>query len=78
MAVSVETADIIFKHKKKGETQDAFIKRMFEEWRDLKEYRLDMDVVLKLKERQISNLETELLSLKNNSSNNNSTDVMNQ
>jgi hypothetical protein len=31
MAISVETADMIFKLKKRGETQDSFIKRMFEE-----------------------------------------------
>jgi hypothetical protein len=33
---------------------------MFAEWQDLKEYKLDMDQVILLKDRQISNLENEL------------------
>ena len=60
MAISVETAEIISKLKLRRETQDDFIKRMFAEWQDLKEYKLDMDQVIKLKDRQISNLENEL------------------
>jgi hypothetical protein len=60
MAISVETAETISKLKLRRETQDDFIKRMFAEWQDLKEYKLDMDQVIKLKDRQISNLENEL------------------
>jgi hypothetical protein len=60
MAISVETAETISKLKLRRETQDDFIKRMFAEWQDLKEYRLDMDQVILLKDRQISNLENEL------------------
>jgi hypothetical protein len=60
MAISVETAETISKLKLRRETQDDFIKRMFAEWQDLKEYKLDMDQVIKLKDRQISNLTNEL------------------
>ena len=60
MAISVETAETISKLKLRRETQDDFIKRMFAEWQDLKEYKLDMDQVILLKDRQISNLENEL------------------
>ena len=60
MAISVETAETISKLKLRRETQDDFIKRMFAEWQDFKEYKLDMDQVIKLKDRQISNLENEL------------------
>jgi hypothetical protein len=60
MAISVETAETISKLKLRRETQDDFIKRMFVEWQDLKEYKLDMDQVILLKDRQISNLENEL------------------
>ena len=60
MAISVETAETISKLKLRRETQDDFIKRMFAEWQDLKEYKLDMDQVIKLKDRQILNLENEL------------------
>ena len=60
MAISVETAETISKLKLRRETQDDFIKRMFAEWQDLKEYKLDMDQVILLKDRQTSNLENEL------------------
>lgn len=36
------------------------------EWQDLKEYRLNMDQVIKLKDRQISTLEYELKEKLNN------------
>lgn len=60
MAISVETAETISKLKLRRETQDDFIKRIFAEWQDFKEYKLDMDQVIKLKDRQILNLENEL------------------
>lgn len=60
MAISVETAETISKLKLRRETQDDFIKRIFAEWQDFQEYKLDMDQVIKLKDRQISNLENEL------------------
>lgn len=66
MAISVETAETISKLKLRRETQDDFIKRMFAEWQDLKEYKLDMDQVILLKDRQISNLENELKNSKTN------------
>ena len=46
--------------KYKRETQDDLIKRLVSEWEDLKEYRLDMDVVLRLKDKQIESLQKEL------------------
>ena len=46
--------------EKEKENQDSFIRRVFAEWQDLKEYRLDMDQVLRLKDRQIISLENEL------------------
>ena len=64
ISITLETLEIISRFKSKRENQDSFIKRVFNEWQDLKEYRLDMDQVLRLKERQILTLENELLSLK--------------
>ena len=58
--ISVESADMISRLKNRRETQYGFIRRILAEWQDLKEYRLDMDQVLRLKDRQISNLEYEL------------------
>jgi hypothetical protein len=44
--------------------QYQIIKRLIAEWEDLKEYRLDMDVVLRLKDRQIESLQKELQDIK--------------
>lgn len=52
------------KLKYRRETQDDFIKRLIAEWEDLKEYRLDIDVVLRLKDRQIESLQKELQDIK--------------
>jgi prefoldin subunit 5 len=41
------------------ETQDDLVKRLIAEWEDLKEYRLDMDIVLRLKDKQIESLQKE-------------------
>jgi molybdenum cofactor biosynthesis enzyme MoaA len=62
--ISVESSDKLMKLKYKRETQDDLVKRLIAEWEDLKEYRLDMDVVLRLKDKQIQNLENELKDLK--------------
>ena len=45
------------KLKYRRETQDDLVKRLIEEWEDLKEYRLDMDVILRLKDKQIESTE---------------------
>ena len=66
--ISVETADTISKLKSRRETQDDFIRRILEDWKDFNEYKLDMDHVLKLKDRKISSLETELKNYKQTSS----------
>lgn len=58
--IYVADLDTISKLKNRRETQYDFIRRMLAEWQDLKEYRLDMDQVIRLKDRQISNLEYEL------------------
>jgi molybdenum cofactor biosynthesis enzyme MoaA len=63
--ISVETADIISKLKNRRETQDDFVRRVLEDWKDFQEYKLDMDLVLKLKDKKISSLETELENYKN-------------
>jgi len=60
IAISIEILETISKLKLRRETYDHLIKRLVVEWQDLKEYRLDMDQVLRLKDRQISNLEYEL------------------
>ena len=60
IAVSVETLDHIQKLKLRRETYDHLIRRLLAEWQDLKDYRLDMDQVIRLKDKQISTLEAEL------------------
>jgi hypothetical protein len=60
MAISVDTLGTISKLKLRRETQDDFIRRLLTEWQDFHDYKLDMDQVLKLKDRQILMLETEL------------------
>ena len=60
IAISIEILETISKLKLRRETYDHLIKRLVAEWQDLKEYRLDMDQVIKLKDRQISMLENEL------------------
>jgi len=60
IAISVDVLETISKLKLRRETYDHLIKRLVAEWQDLKDYRLDMDQVLKLKDRQISRLEYEL------------------
>ena len=60
MVISIHTAKIITKLKGKRETQDAFIRRVLAEWDDLKDYRLDMDQVVPIKDKQIRTLENEL------------------
>jgi hypothetical protein len=50
--------------KYRRETQDDLVKRLLAEWEDLKEYRLDMDVVLRLKDRQIESLQKKLSDIK--------------
>jgi hypothetical protein len=62
--ISIEAADLLMQLKYRRETQDDLIKRLVAEWQDLKEYRLDMDQVLRLKDRQITSLEAELRNLK--------------
>jgi Arc/MetJ-type ribon-helix-helix transcriptional regulator len=59
MAISVDTLGTISKLKRR-ETQDDFIRRLLTEWQDFHDYKLDMDQVLKLKDRQILMLENEL------------------
>ena len=63
--ISVETADITSKLKNRRETQDDFVRRVLEDWKDFQEYKLDMDLVLKLKHKKISSLEIELKNYKN-------------
>ncbi|MDX1373433.1 MAG: hypothetical protein R3321_13250 [Nitrososphaeraceae archaeon] len=58
--IYVTDLDTISKLKNRRETQYGFIRRLLAEWQDLRDYRLDMDQVIRLKDRQISNLEYEL------------------
>ena len=58
--ISVESADTISKLKNRRETQDDFIRRLLSDWQDFQDYKLDMDQVLKLKDRKISSLEIEI------------------
>ena len=60
MTISVDTLGTISKLKLRREIQDDFIKRLLTEWQDFHDYKLDMDQVLKLKDRQILMLENEL------------------
>ncbi len=60
LAVSIHTAEVIGRLKGRRETQDGFVSRVLAEWQDLKDYRLDMDQVIRLKDRQIATLENEL------------------
>lgn len=60
MAISMDTLGTISKLKLRRETQDDFIRRLLTEWQDFHDYKLDMDQVLKLKDRQILILENEL------------------
>lgn len=64
IAISIEASDLVSKLKYRRETQDDFIKRLVTEWQDLKEYRLDMDMVLRLKDKQILNLQKEIENIK--------------
>ena len=61
MAISVDTLGAISKLKLRRETQDDFIRRLLTEWQVFHDYKLDMDQVLKLKDRQILVLENELI-----------------
>ena len=58
--IYVENLDKISKLKNRRETQYDFIHRLLAEWQDFQDYKLDIDQVLKLKDRQISRLEYEL------------------
>jgi hypothetical protein len=58
--ISVEIADTISKLKNRRETQDNFIRRLLSDWQDFQDYKLDMDQVLKLKDKKISTLEIEV------------------
>ena len=58
--IYVENLDTISKLKNRRETQYDFIHRLLAEWQDFREYRLDMDQVIKIKERKITILENEL------------------
>ena len=64
IAISVEASDLVAKLKYRRETQDDFIKRLVAEWQDLKEYRLDMDMVLRLKDKKIESLQKEIENIK--------------
>jgi hypothetical protein len=66
IAISADVLETISKLKLRRETYDHLINRLIAEWHDLKEYRLDMDQVIRLKDRQISNLEYELKEKLNN------------
>lgn len=65
--ISMETAATISKLKNIRETQDDFIRRILTDWKDFQEYKLDIDPILKLKDRKISNLEIELKNHNKNS-----------
>ena len=58
--ISVESADTISRLKNRRETQDDFIRRLLADWQDLQDYKLDMNQVLKLKDKKISTLEIEI------------------
>jgi hypothetical protein len=60
--ISIESADTISKLKNRRETQDDFVRRILSDWQDFQEYKLDMDQVLKLKDKKISSLENQLKS----------------
>jgi len=60
VSISMTTLEAINKFKNKRENQTQFLTRVLAEWQDLKDYRLDMDQVIRLKDSQISNLEYEL------------------
>ena len=58
--VYTESLDTISKLKNRGESQSDFIRRVLIDWQDFQDYKLDMDQVLKLKDRQILMQENEL------------------
>ncbi|MGE0242620.1 MAG: hypothetical protein AB7P56_01695 [Nitrososphaeraceae archaeon] len=49
--IFLESADMLMKLKYRRPAQDDLVKRSIAEWEDLKEYRLNMDVVFEI-ERQ--------------------------
>lgn len=60
ISVSVEILELMQKLKVRNETYDHLLRRTLAEWHDLQEYRLDMDQVSRLKDKQIATLENEL------------------
>ncbi|MGH9981936.1 MAG: hypothetical protein ACRD6U_10335 [Nitrososphaeraceae archaeon] len=58
--VYTESLDTISKLKNREESQYDFIRRVLLDWQDFQDYKLDMNQVLKLKDRQILMLENEL------------------
>ena len=58
--ISVESADTISRLKNRRETQDDFIRSLLADWQDFQDYKLDMDQVLRLKDKKISTLELEI------------------
>lgn len=62
--ISVESSEKLMQLKYRREAQDDLVKRLIAEWEDLKEYRLDMDVVIRLKDRQIESLQKKLSDIK--------------
>ena len=60
MNIFIENCRYNFKIKWRRENTIQFHKKILSEWQDLKEYRLDINSVIILKVRQISNLEYEL------------------
>lgn len=58
--ISIESADTISRLKSRRETQDDFIRRLLADSQDFQDYKLDMDQILKLKDKKISTLEIEI------------------
>ena len=60
ISVSVEILALMQKLKVRNETYDHLLRRTLAEWRALYEYQLDMDQVIRLKDKQIATIENEM------------------
>ncbi|HJS64451.1 MAG TPA: hypothetical protein VJ767_06295 [Nitrososphaeraceae archaeon] len=60
ISVSVEILGLMQKLKVRNKIYDHLLCRMLVEWQNLQEYRLDMDQVIRLNDKQIATLENEL------------------
>lgn len=57
ISLSGEILELMQKLKVRNDTYDHLLRRTLAEWQDLQEYQLDIDQVIRLKDKQIATLE---------------------